>query len=64
MAEKPETGVYVLCTNPFVHSVLDRSDTKGKGGSKYISDRRKITKIEGKINLEKGTYWRDDAMCT
>jgi hypothetical protein len=34
-------GVYVLCTNPFVHSVLDRSDMKGRGESKYISDRRK-----------------------
>jgi hypothetical protein len=42
----------------FVHSLLDRSDMKGKGGSKYISDRRKITKIEGKMKLKKGTYWR------
>jgi len=55
MAEKPGMGVYVLCTNAFVQSVLDRSDTKGKGGSKYISDRRKITKREGKMKLEKGT---------
>lgn len=47
-------GVYILCTNPFVRSVLDRSDAKGKGGSKYISDRRKITKTEGKMKLEKG----------
>ena len=33
-------GVYVLYT--VMRGVLDRSDTKGKGGSKYISDRRKI----------------------
>jgi len=55
MGEKLGMGVYVLCTNPFVHSVLDRSDTKGKGGSKNISDRRKITNREGNMKLEKGT---------
>ena len=48
-------GVYVLCTDPFVHSVPDRSDTKGKEGSKCISRKRKITKTEGKMKLEKGT---------
>jgi hypothetical protein len=57
-------GVYILCTNPFVHSVLDGNDTKWEGGSEYVSDRRKITKTEGKMKLEKETHWRYDEMCT
>ena len=34
-----------------------------EGGSKSVSDRRKITKTEGKMKLKKETHWRDDEMC-